>query len=262
MIRFAPCKNGIYLWGTGSLYMMTSSNGNIFHVTGPLCGEFTGPGEFPTQKPVTRSFDVFFDLRLNKRLIKQSWGWWFETLSCPLWRQCNDHHKPSYVINWHITGTTGLPIELGWHVWRLRWHNMPVRHSLGHFIAEVCFAATYASFRSAEAWSQGCFYFSRIPMTKSGSQECMLLSLNVMVIDVLIIGTLWNSKVVWVEYYQHGLDNYSLQWRHNERDAVPNHRRLDCLHSSFFKRRWKKASKPHVTGLGEGNSPVTGEFPA
>ena len=36
-----------------------------------LSGEFTGPGEFPTQRPVTRSFDVFFDLRLNKRLNKQ-----------------------------------------------------------------------------------------------------------------------------------------------------------------------------------------------
>ena len=37
----------------------------------------------------TRSFDVCFDLRLNKRLSKQSWGWWFETLSRPLWRHCN-----------------------------------------------------------------------------------------------------------------------------------------------------------------------------
>ena len=55
--------------------MMTSSNGNIFRVTGPLCGEFTGPGEFPAQRPVTRSFDVSFDLRLNKRLSKQSWGY-------------------------------------------------------------------------------------------------------------------------------------------------------------------------------------------
>ena len=42
-------------------------------------------GEFPTQ----RSFDVFFDLGLNKRLSKQSWGWWFETPSGPLWRHCN-----------------------------------------------------------------------------------------------------------------------------------------------------------------------------
>ena len=46
-------------------------------------------GEFPAQRPVTRSFYVFFDLRLNKRLRIQLWGWWFETLSCPLWR----HHK-------------------------------------------------------------------------------------------------------------------------------------------------------------------------
>ena len=53
-------------------HMMTSSNGNIFRVTGHLCGKFTGPGEFPTQRPVTRSFDVCFDLRLNKRLSKQS----------------------------------------------------------------------------------------------------------------------------------------------------------------------------------------------
>ena len=47
------------------------------------------PGEFPAQRPVTRSFDVFFDLRLNKRLSKQSRGWWFETLSLPLWRHRN-----------------------------------------------------------------------------------------------------------------------------------------------------------------------------
>ena len=48
-------------------YMMTSSNGNIFRVIGHLCGEFN-PDECPTQRPVTRSFDVYFDLRPNKRL--------------------------------------------------------------------------------------------------------------------------------------------------------------------------------------------------
>ena len=56
---------------------MTSSNGNIFRVTGPLCGEFTG--ELLAQRPMTQNFDVFSDLRLNKRLSKQSWGWLFET---------------------------------------------------------------------------------------------------------------------------------------------------------------------------------------
>ena len=47
-------------------------------------------GEFPAQRPVTRSFEVFFDLRLNKRLSKQRWGWWFETPSRPLCRQSNE----------------------------------------------------------------------------------------------------------------------------------------------------------------------------
>ena len=156
---------------------MTSSNGNIFRVTGPLCREFTGhrwiphtkasdvelwnnhnknkiqqtcahfignalyyyymymycnselglnvctltwwchqmetfsallaicaenspvPGEFPahTERPVTRSFDVFFHLCLNKRLNKQSWGWWLETPSRPLWRCCNVFCDCAYV---------------------------------------------------------------------------------------------------------------------------------------------------------------------
>ena len=65
--------------------MMTSSNGNIFRVTGHLCGNSPVPGEF-----LPRSFDGFFYLRLNKRLSKQSCGWWFETLSRPLWRHRNE----------------------------------------------------------------------------------------------------------------------------------------------------------------------------
>ena len=52
-------------------------------------GNSTVTGEFPANMPATRSFDVFFDLRLHKRLSKQSWGWWFETPSRPLWRHCN-----------------------------------------------------------------------------------------------------------------------------------------------------------------------------
>ena len=62
------------------------------------------PGEFPGQRPVTRSFDVFFDLRLNKRLSKQPWGWWFETLSRPFWR----HHMISLKIRNFETITNRL----------------------------------------------------------------------------------------------------------------------------------------------------------
>ena len=79
-------------WTAGWKLMMTSSNGNIFRVTGHLCGEFTGPRWIPAHRPVTRSFDVFFGLRLAKPLSKQWWGRWFETLSRPLWRHCNVSH--------------------------------------------------------------------------------------------------------------------------------------------------------------------------
>ena len=63
-----------------------------------LCaGNSPVTGEFPAQRPVTRSFDVFFDLCLNKRLSKQSWSWWFETSSRSLWRHCK-----VWIDLWHM----------------------------------------------------------------------------------------------------------------------------------------------------------------
>ena len=62
----------------------------IFSVLLAICaGNSPVPGEFPAQRPVTWNFDVFFDLRPNQLLSKQSWGWWFETPSRPLWRHRN-----------------------------------------------------------------------------------------------------------------------------------------------------------------------------
>ena len=57
-------------------------------------------GEFPSQRPVTRSFGIFFDLRPNKRLSKESWGWWSETPSRPLCRHCNKitHPYPNLTV--------------------------------------------------------------------------------------------------------------------------------------------------------------------
>ena len=101
-------------------FMMTSSNGNIFHVTGPLCGEFTGHRWFPSQRRVTRSFDVFFNLFLNKRLSKQSWGWWFETSSHPLWRHC-------------IVSILGIHSNLD-ILWKTCSANLQCRYSFVHSI--------------------------------------------------------------------------------------------------------------------------------
>ena len=61
--------------------MMTSSNGKkMFALLVPSAA----------QRPVTRSFDVFSDLRLNKQLSKQSRCWWNETPSHPFWRHCHE----------------------------------------------------------------------------------------------------------------------------------------------------------------------------
>ena len=76
-----------------------------FSVLLAICaGNSPVTGEFPAQRPVTQSFDVFFDLRLNKRLSKQSWGCWFEMPSHSLWRYCND-----VAITWT---SVGLPSNI------------------------------------------------------------------------------------------------------------------------------------------------------
>ena len=63
----------------------------------------------------------------------------------------------------------------------------------------------------------------------------------------------WTLQLQWL---------YSLQWRHNERDGGSNHQPYDCLLNRLFRRRPTNTPKLRVTGLCEGNSPVTGEFPA
>ena len=74
----------------------------------------------------------------------------------------------------------------------------------------------------------------------------------------------WNDALVLKkqleEYGSIGRAKPPLQWRHNEGDGVSNHRRLDDFLNRLLRRRSKKTSKLRVTGLCEGNSPVTGEF--
>ena len=90
-----------------------------------LCvGNSPVTGEFPSQRPVTRSFDVFFDLRLNKRLSKHSRRLWFEILICSLWRHCNegfpwrlnDHVHGQYDVYWFDLKTVvpGRRIRRSW----------------------------------------------------------------------------------------------------------------------------------------------------
>ena len=96
-------------------HMMTSSNENIFRVTGHLCGEFTAQGQW--RGPLMLSFD----LRLNKPLSKQSWGWWFETPLRPLWRHFYEHCQTRTLKQW------------------TRWqHKDSYIHHLGRLKQSVC----------------------------------------------------------------------------------------------------------------------------
>ena len=78
---------------------MTSSNPNIFSVTGLLWGDFNNDRWIPPKRQGTRKFKGFLDLRLNKRLSKQSRDWWFETPSRSLWCHCNIFQPPgNYMV--------------------------------------------------------------------------------------------------------------------------------------------------------------------
>ena len=84
-VTIVTSKNDLYSCLPGWCHQMET-----FSALLSICaGNSPVPGEFPAQRPVTQSFDVFFHLRPNKLLSKQLWGWWFETPSHPLWRHRN-----------------------------------------------------------------------------------------------------------------------------------------------------------------------------
>ena len=117
---------------------MTSSNGNIFSVT---AGNSAVIGKFPVQRPMTRSVDVFVDLRLNKRLSKQSWGWWFEMPSRSLWRHrydlgsmCHYLYFPDLIVCAGVYSSLFIAVlPSRWDVWRI----IPVWSQ--HYYKETCF---------------------------------------------------------------------------------------------------------------------------
>ena len=90
----------IYAYSRAAILMMTSSNGNSFRVTGPLCGEFTGHRWIPLTKARDAELWCFLCHALNTRLSKQSLCWWFETSVRSLWRHCNVTAK--FVSNQYV----------------------------------------------------------------------------------------------------------------------------------------------------------------
>ena len=91
----------------------TSSNENIFYVTDPLWGESTGHRWIPRKKASDAEFGVFFDLRLDKRLRKQSRRQWFETPSRSLWRHCDVIRSQWVYVDWKKLQNNKMTIKPG-----------------------------------------------------------------------------------------------------------------------------------------------------
>ena len=102
--------------------IMTSSNGNILHITGTLCKDVTSHQWNPLTKAMMRSFDTLFDLHLNKRLSKQSRHQWFEMPSHPLWHHCNDAQQAMshYSSQWWVSYISS-PCWLPFPITRMHW---------------------------------------------------------------------------------------------------------------------------------------------
>ena len=192
--------------------MVTSSNGNIFHVTGPV-----GGGGGIHRLPVNshhkgqwrRAWMFSLICALNKPLSKQSRGWWFETTLRSLWRHCN-------------------VIEIG--------EIQEMQRSLHHLKGQL--TELYEAYVSLDSMLSNHFWNSfRLPF----------ISLNDSLKSSKCSGNGSSPQL-----------SITLQSRHNERDGVSNHQRLDCLLDHFFRCRLKQTSKLCVTGLCE----VTGDFPA
>ena len=121
--------------------MITSSNGNIFRSS--------VASEFRSQRPVTRSFDVFFDLHLNKRLSKQSIPRWFEMPSRSLWRHCNEGlhvvaPSPYEYQCWYN-------VTISWVPWHLHEGDFAGR---GQDITEIYVKATLLKITSISPWDK------------------------------------------------------------------------------------------------------------
>ena len=84
-------------------------------------------------------------------------------------------------------------------------------------------------------------------------------------VRIVVENKMWWNNSIRIKSYETKrfiLPPLSFQWRHNGRVGVSNHLPHDCLLNGIFRRRSKKTQKLRVTGLCEGNSPVTGEFPS
>ena len=120
-------------------FMMTSSNGKISALLALCEGNPLVTNGFPSQRTVTWSFEIFFDLRLTKRLSKHSRRRWFETPSRSLWRNCSVFFNTGsmsatllsrHLFNFRTISDNSKPIYYGFKILQ----DLMIRHLVAWWI--------------------------------------------------------------------------------------------------------------------------------
>ena len=167
--------------------MITSSNGNICALLALCAGNSTVIGDFSAQRPVTRSFYVFFDLCLNKRLTKHSWGGWVETPSPSLWRHCHAIYMVSLPYSLPKTSRLSLLNQFPPLVNFLRWREYR-EHSF-------CIKCHYICVLKRIFWGYTIFLFQNLQVVL----KCRRLQFNIN------SGVFQTSQDIWHIVYYIGL---------------------------------------------------------
>ena len=123
----------------------------------------------------TRSFDVFFDLRLDKRLSKQSWGWWFGTQSRPLCRHCNVVVYSWNSVQVNCTHTFNVPL-------------LASSKNIDEKITPIRFASSFFANQKGEpnSWIKSSGYAIRLTTTEMQILATLLVTIK----------SLWNRTFV------------------------------------------------------------------
>ena len=233
--------------------MMTSSNGNIFRVTGHLCaGNSPVPGEFPA-KDQWRGVLMF-------PLIRVWINGWENNREAGDLRRCRAHYDVTVMIfqclaRWWMIWLYAMPTSSQMvYIRKPHMHDMRKLMTVMECVRIVFQGNQSCNMTSGDRFNINIFNTSYHMI----SQTLAHVRFWVKCFIALKFGRRLSSC-----YFQILLDlmviHYLLwQWRHNEYDGVSDHQ---CLLTRLIRRTSQKTSKLRVTGLCAGNSPVTGEFP-
>ena len=222
-------------------------------------GIHRGPVNSPHKWPVTRKMFPFDDVIMHRHhfkwdvithpylnfhggLIKYRCAWWSHI-------SILEKNPSRKFRTTQISGWSNLFSNVPYKVAKMYAASLIVRIATGHLRSSELKANHYMMVICCE---------KHFRITNRNSRDEYLYHIDY----ILPIRSSTNRKCHPGDLHCNFSSGSSLQWRHNERDGVSNHRCIDCLLNRLFKRRSKKTSKLRVTGLCKGSSPVTDEFSA